>query len=193
MVRKSWRPCPCVRCVLFCFVVHDSTYVCICNVHLCRMQTAMFPGRMRTYTLRRHNWTGTSLKGQRWDKNTVIKFVQLMKKYECLWSRHSKYIRNDDVRLECMETIHKELNDRNITMNMIRSKVSSLKSSYQIHLRKVHEDSSYAPPEWFNEMYAYVGENNVSVMFIAIAYRKLLIFGFGLFCAIISYVFVLCK
>ncbi|XP_064107225.1 uncharacterized protein LOC135216112 isoform X3 [Macrobrachium nipponense] len=75
----------------------------------------------------------------KWTDDVTCKFVQLYMEHECLWNMHTEIYRNKAARQSALIDICKKMEIENYTINDVKQKIKSLRTTFKQEQRKVEQ------------------------------------------------------
>lgn len=103
----------------------------------------------------------------RWGEEKTLLFVTFYRSYECLWNTKSTMYKNNIARNNAYEALLKDMNDPNLTVKMVKTKIKNLRSVYHVEVKKINSSKRsgaganevYKPSmSWFTEMASFMGD-----------------------------------
>ncbi|XP_023945245.2 uncharacterized protein LOC112051016 [Bicyclus anynana] len=80
-----------------------------------------------------------------WSEDEIIKFLKIYRKLDVLWDNTNLYYKNQQKHLEAYKLFLKSLNKEYVTMEDLKSKINSIRTSYKKELNKMAIDEDYTP------------------------------------------------
>lgn len=106
-------------------------------------------------------------KMSRWGDEKTLQFVILYRNNECLWNPRIPEYKNNIARNNAYQDILTNMDDPNLTLKIIKTKIKNLRSVYHSELKKIESskrsgsgtDTVYNPStSWFHEMHSFLGD-----------------------------------
>lgn len=73
----------------------------------------------------------------RWTENDTVNFVRLYKECEVLWNIQDVNYKNRDKRNNVFDYIQSEMKINNLTVEMIKKKIKSIRDTYHLEKNKI--------------------------------------------------------
>ncbi|XP_046405099.1 uncharacterized protein LOC124170420 [Ischnura elegans] len=85
-----------------------------------------------------------SLSRMKWGSDTVMKFFRLYIKYPCLWDKNCADYRDRSLRLHALQDILVALNIDGLSIDLLKTKIHSLRSTYVNEITKVKNSKQWS-------------------------------------------------
>ncbi|XP_046964057.1 uncharacterized protein LOC124532964 isoform X1 [Vanessa cardui] len=100
----------------------------------------------------------------RWGDEKTLNFIHNYRNHECLWNVRSPYYKNKISREKAYQSLLESLNDNNLNLKSVKTKIKNLRSIYHTELKKVKyskylgSDGLFYKPSlsWFDEIHSFL-------------------------------------
>lgn len=100
------------------------------------------------------------------NKQFLIEFIEVYRKFPCLWKIKSEEYRNKNKRNQAYEELLKKMkeNDSNATIQTVKNKIDALRGTFRKELKKIKdsqrsgagEDEVYKPHLWYFDHLVFI-------------------------------------
>ncbi|XP_052746027.1 uncharacterized protein LOC112051014 [Bicyclus anynana] len=80
-----------------------------------------------------------------WSEDEVIKFLKIYRKLDVLWDSSTLYYKSQKKQLEAYKLFLKSLNKEYVTLDDLKRKINSIRTTYTKELNKMAKDEFYTP------------------------------------------------
>ncbi|XP_026488071.2 uncharacterized protein LOC113394847 [Vanessa tameamea] len=103
----------------------------------------------------------------RWGDEKTLNFIYQYRNHECLWNVRSPYYKNKISRENAYQSLLESLNDDNLNLKSVKTKIKNLRSIYHTELKKVKYSERfgsdglvYKPSlSWFDEIHSFLRDS----------------------------------